>query len=406
MNNTVWYNCDIVTMRLGKYHLIKHAAIVTQDETILWIGLEKDLQSQGYKIESTAINLQRRIVTPGLIDVHTHLVFGGHRSEEFESRLEGISYAEIAKKGGGIQSTVKETHSESEDSLYQSAKKRVQHLLRDGVTTLEIKSGYGLDLQNELKMLRVINQLKKTFPIEIHTTYLAAHALPENFEGDADGYIDYVINTVLPAVIRSCQIDALDAFCEYLAFSPDQVERLFIAAKKYNIPVKLHAEQLSSLHGSTLAANYNALSADHVEYADRNDAKAMAKSGTAAVLLPGAFYMLGEKQIPPIKAFREEGVKMVLASDLNPGTSPMLSLRLALNMGCVLFKLTPEEALAGVTYNAAHALGLEEEIGSLEIGKRADFVAWDITHASELSYWLGGAISNITVAKGKIIHAL
>lgn len=278
--------------------------------------------------------------------------------------------------------------------------------MADGVTTVEIKSGYGLDLESELKMLSVIARLKETMPISIHTTFLAAHALPKEFGDDSDRYIDYVIEEVLPKVVEQCDIDALDAFCEHIAFSPAQVERLFIAAQNYNIPIKLHAEQLSSLHGSTLAAKYGALSADHMEYADDSDAKAMAKSGTVAVLLPGAFYMLREIQYPPIDVFKREGVKIALSTDLNPGTSPLLSLRLALNMGCTLFRLTPEETLAGVTYNAAFALGIEENEGSLEVGKLANFVAWDVTHPAELSYWLGGTVNNRVIYQGSEITDL
>lgn len=398
----IWFNCDIVTMKGGNYEILKKGAIITESDKISWIGLEADLKANFLSSDEHIFDLGGKVVTPGFIDVHTHLVFGSNRSEEFEARLKGMSYAEIANKGGGIQSTVDATRKESEDALFESAKKRVEYLMKDGVTTIEIKSGYGLDLDSELKMLRVIARLKAHFPITILTTYLAAHALPIEYVNNSDGYIDYIIEEALPEVVRTCHIDALDAFCEHLAFSPAQVERLFIAAQKYKVPIKLHAEQLSSLHGSTLAAKYNALSVDHMEYADESDVKAMAESGTVAVLLPGAFYTLREKQVPPIDIFRQQGVKIALSSDLNPGTSPMLSLRLTLNMGCTLFHLTPEEALAGVTYNAAYALGLESSLGTLEVGKEASFVAWSIKHPSELSYWLGGTLENMTILRGKI----
>lgn len=398
-NQTIWHNCQIATMAEGHYNLIEKGVIVTEEGKIRWIGSEADFSHADY-VHYHKCDLEGRLVTPGFIDCHTHLVFGGNRSEEFEARLEGVSYTEIAKRGGGIQSTVNATRQASEEELFHTAKRRIEHLIADGVTTVEIKSGYGLDLESELKMLSVIAQLKKEMPISIHTTFLAAHALPKEFGDDSDRYIDYIIEEVLPKVVEHCDIDALDAFCEHIAFSPAQVERLFIAAKEYQIPIKLHAEQLSSLHGSTLAAKYGALSADHMEYADDSDAKAMAEAGTVAVLLPGAFYMLRETQYPPIEAFKREGVKIALSTDLNPGTSPLLSLRLALNMGCTLFKLTPEEALAGVTYNAAFALGVEKSEGSLEVGKLANFVAWEVTHPAELSYWLGGTLNNRVIYQG------
>lgn len=399
----IWHNCDIVTMRSGCYNIINNGVIKTNDRKIVWIGTYAEIEDEISLFSGEMIDLGGMIVTPGFIDAHTHLVFGADRSEEFEARLKGVSYKEIAKRGGGINSTVNATRLASEDELYNSAKKRIDHLIQDGVTTLEIKSGYGLDLNTELKMLRAIERLKKNIPIKIHITYLAAHAIPNDYHNNGDLYIDYVINEVLPAVMETCEIDAIDAFCENIAFSVEQTRRLFDAAKAYNIPVKLHAEQLSSMHGSTLAASYQALSADHLEYATESDVVAMSENGTVAVLLPGAFYTLREKQLPPIDLFRKKGVKIALASDLNPGTSPMLSLRLALNMACILFSMTPEEALAGVTYNASFALGEEEQIGTIEVGKEADFIAWDIAHPAELSYWLGGTLNNVVVSQGNIV---
>lgn len=337
---------------------------------------------------------------PGLIDCHTHAVFGGNRSGEFEQRLQGVSYAEIAAQGGGIASTVRATRAASEDELFASARQRVQALMRDGVTTLEVKSGYGLDLANERKMLRVARRLADELPLTVRATCLAAHALPPEYAGRADDYIAHICDEMLPALAAEGLVDAVDAFCEHLAFSPAQVERLFIKARELGLPVKLHAEQLSSLHGSSLAARYQALSADHLEFMTEEDAVAMANAGTVAVLLPGAFYFLRETQLPPMDALRRHGVKIALASDLNPGTSPGLSLRLMLNMGCTCFRMTPEEALAGVTVHAATALGLGDSHGSLQVGKVADFVAWQIERPADLAYWLGGDLPKRVVRMG------
>ena len=340
-------------------------------------------------------------VTPGFIDCHTHLVFGGDRSGEFEQRLNGVSYAEIAAAGGGIASTVRATREASEDELLASAIKRARPLLADGVTVLEVKSGYGLDLESERRMLRVARRLEQELPVTVRTTCLSAHALPPEYAGRADEYIDQVCNQILPALAEEGLVDAVDAFCEHLAFSPAQVERVFQAAKRLGLPVKLHAEQLSSLHGSSLAAHYGALSADHLEFMDESDAIAMAEAGTVAVLLPGAFFVLRETQLPPMDALRKHGVNIAIASDLNPGTSPALSLRLMLNMACTAFRLTPEEALAGVTLNAARALGMADSHGSLEAGKVADFIAWDIQRPAELAYWLGGDLPKRVIRHGE-----
>ncbi|MCY1173406.1 Imidazolonepropionase [compost metagenome] len=339
-------------------------------------------------------------VTPGLIDCHTHIVFGGNRSGEFEQRLQGVSYAEIAAAGGGIASTVRATRAASEDELFASAAKRLQSLLNDGVTSVEIKSGYGLDLASERKILRVIRRLGAELPVSVRSTCLAAHALPPEYAERADAYIEHICSEMLPALADEGLVDAVDAFCEYLAFSPEQVERVFVAAQKLGLPVKLHAEQLSSLHGSSLAARYHALSADHLEFMTEEDAIAMAASGTVAVLLPGAFYFLRETQLPPMEALRKHGVKIAVASDLNPGTSPALSLRLMLNMACTCFRMTPEEALAGATIHAATALGMEQTHGSLEVGKVADFVAWDIERPADLAYWLGGDLNKRIIRHG------
>ncbi|MDU9395648.1 imidazolonepropionase [Pseudomonas sp. zfem003] len=397
---TFWHNAHIATLRDGRYSIIEQGALLTEGALIRWVGPLAEAPDTG---DARRVDLGGAWVTPGLIDCHTHLVFGGDRSAEFEQRLEGVSYAEIAARGGGIASTVRATREASEDELLASAVTRARHLLRDGITTLEVKSGYGLDLASERKMLRVARRLGEVLPVTVKTTCLAAHALPPEYAGRADDYIEVVCTEILPALAAEGLVDAVDAFCEHLAFSPAQVERVFQAARGLGLPVKLHAEQLSSLHGSSLAARYDALSADHLEYMTEDDAIAMADAGTVAVLLPGAFYLLRETQLPPIDALRRHGVTMAVASDLNPGTSPALSLRLMLNMACTAFRLTPEEALAGVTLNAARALGLAERCGSLEAGKLADFVAWDIQRPAELAYWLGGTLPNRVVRHGQEI---
>ncbi|KMN24164.1 imidazolonepropionase [Pseudomonas helleri] len=394
---TLWQHCNAATMANGTYSIIEDAAIVTREGFIEWIGPRQQVPAGEY---GHTIGLDGAWVTPGLIDCHTHTVFGGNRSGEFEQRLQGVSYAEIAAAGGGIASTVRATRAASEDELFASARQRLLNLLRDGVTTVEIKSGYGLSLESERKILRVIRRLGQELPVTVRSTCLAAHALPPEYKDRADDYIEHICTHMLPALAAEGLVDAVDAFCEYLAFSPEQVERVFKVAQQLGLPVKLHAEQLSSLHGSSLAARYQALSADHLEFMTEEDAMAMAQSGTVAVLLPGAFYFLRETQLPPMEALRKHRVKIAIASDLNPGTSPGLSLRLMLNMACTLFRMTPEEALAGVTQHAATALGLGESHGSLEPGKVADFVAWNIDRPADLAYWLGGDLDKRVVRNG------
>ena len=394
---TLWQHCHVASMVGGSYSIIENAAIITRAGLIEWIGPRAELAPQA-GLET--VDLAGAWVTPGLIDCHTHAVFGGNRSGEFEQRLQGVSYAEIAAQGGGIASTVRATRAASEEQLLASARQRLEALMRDGVTTVEIKSGYGLDLVNERKMLRVARRLGDALPLTVRSTCLAAHALPPEYSGRADDYIQHICDELLPALAGEGLVDAVDAFCEHLAFSPAQVERVFIKARELGLPVKLHAEQLSSLHGSSLAARYQALSADHLEFMTEDDAIAMAAAGTVAVLLPGAFYFLRETQLPPMEALRRHGVKIALASDLNPGTSPGLSLRLMLNMGCTLFRMTPEEALAGVTTHAATALGLGSTHGTLEAGKVADFVAWQIERPADLAYWLGGDLPKRVVRGG------
>jgi imidazolonepropionase len=393
----LWQHCHIATMAHGNYSIIEDAAMVTAGQLIEWIGPRSEVPTADY---AQVHDLQGAWVTPGLIDCHTHTVFGGNRSGEFEQRLEGVSYADIAAQGGGIASTVRATRAASEDELFESAHKRLRSLLRDGVTTVEIKSGYGLDLASERKLLRVIRRLGDALPVSVRATCLAAHALPPEYKDRADAYIDHICSEMLPALAAEGLVDAVDAFCEYLAFSPEQVERVFKVARQLGLPVKLHAEQLSSLHGSSLAARYQALSADHLEFMTEQDAIAMAAAGTVAVLLPGAFYFLRETQLPPMDALRKHGVKIAIASDLNPGTSPALSVRLMLNMACTLFRMTPEEALAGATQHAATALGMGATHGSLEVGKVADFVAWQIDRPADLAYWLGGELDKRVVRHG------
>jgi imidazolonepropionase len=397
MHKTLWQNCHVASMVGGTYSIIEDAAIVTLGEHIDWIGPRSEVLARG---GMQVVDLDGAWVTPGLIDCHTHTVFGGNRSGEFEQRLQGVSYAEIAAAGGGIASTVRATRAASEAQLFASARQRLNALRRDGVTTVEIKSGYGLDLENEAKMLRVARRLGRELPVTVRATCLAAHALPPEYSGRADDFIEHICETLLPALAAEGLVDAVDAFCEYLAFSPAQVERVFLKARALGLPIKLHAEQLSALGGSSLAARYHALSADHLEFMTEEDAIAMAASGTVAVLLPGAFYFLRETRLPPMDALRKHGVAIAIASDLNPGTSPGLSLRLMLNMACTLFRMTPEQALAGVTVHAAKALGLQDSHGSLAAGKVADFVAWDIERPADLAYWLGGDLGKRVVRHG------
>ena len=394
----VWTGADLVTMRDGKYHLIPQGALVVRAGRLVWVGPEAEMPAFAADRHH---RLPGGIVTPGLVDCHTHLVFGGDRSQEFEQRLNGVSYAEIAAQGGGILSTVRATRAANEEELVASARWRLDRLLAEGVTTVEIKSGYGLDEESELRMLRAIRQLGESVAADVHATCLAAHAFPPEFKLDPDGWVDIICDRLLPQVQALGLADAVDAFCEHLAFSPEQVARVFDRAVALGMPVKLHAEQLSALGGATLAARYGALSADHLEYATEEDARAMAQHGTVAVLLPGAFYLLRETQRPPVDLFRRHGVPMALASDANPGTSPALSLRLMLNMGCTLFGMTPEEALAGVTLWGAKALGLADSHGSLEAGKVANFVHWPLARPAELVYWLGGELPCTVIYRGE-----
>lgn len=342
-------------------------------------------------------------VTPGLIDCHTHLIYGGNRVSEFEMRLNGASYEEIANNGGGIVSTVKATRENSKSELFESAAKRLSYLIDEGVTSIEIKSGYGLDLENEKKMLEVAQQLDQYSPVEVSKTFLGAHAVPEEFKGRADEYIDIVCDEMLPKLHSLGLIDCVDAFCESIGFDLTQTKKVFEAAKKLNLPVKLHAEQLSDLGGSKLATQYNAWSVDHLEFLSIENIQYLKQSETVATLLPGAFYFLSETKLPPIDELRQHKVPIALASDSNPGSSPCLSILLMLNMGTTLFKLTPLEALKGVTINAAKALNREHEVGTIETGKQADLVLWDIQSPAELSYRIGGNPCQLVIKKGNVV---
>jgi imidazolonepropionase len=344
------------------------------------------------------------LVTPGLIDCHTHLVFAGNRASEFEMRLHGAGYEDIARAGGGIFSTVRLTREADEDELFRQSEPRLRALMDEGVTTVEIKSGYGLNFETELKMLRVARRLGEHHALTVKTTFLGAHAIPPEYGGRGDAYVDWVCEDMLPVVVARGLCDAVDVFCENIGFTPAQTRRIFEAARRQDLPVKLHAEQLSNQQGASLAAEFGALSADHLEYLDEHGVRAMAASGTVAVLLPGAFYFLRETQLPPIAALRSHHVPIAVASDLNPGTSPIVSLLASMHMAATLFRLTPLEILRGVTVNAARALGLAGSRGALAAGMRADFCVWDVAAPAELCYWMGGLKPAQVVRSGVLRH--
>ncbi len=387
MSQTLFINATLASMEgESGYGLRQQAALLVDGDKIAWTG---DMAERPTPEAAEVIDCQQRLLTPGLIDCHTHLVYGGDRADEFELRLEGASYAEIAASGGGIASTVNATRAASEALLFTEALPRIRALLAEGVTTLEIKSGYGLDSDNEIKLLRVAAKLAKEFNLRVHKTFLGAHALPPEYEGRADDYITLVCDEMLPRAQREGLVDAVDVFIESIAFDLAQGERVLARAQDLGLPVKAHVEQLSDLGGAAMAAQRGALSVDHLEYLNTADVGKLAASGTVAVLLPGAYYVLRETQLPPIADLREQRVPIALATDANPGSSPVHSLLLIMNMACTLFRLTPAEALRGVTLNAARALGLDNEIGSLETGKQADIVLWDVNRPAMLSYRLG-----------------
>ncbi|HJV50665.1 MAG TPA: imidazolonepropionase [Noviherbaspirillum sp.] len=399
--DALWVNVHLATMASpGSYGEIRDGAIAVRDGRITWLGPRNALPA-GYRA-AVMHEGEGAWITPGLIDCHTHIVYAGNRSDEFEARLNGASYEEIARRGGGIMSTVRATRAASEQELFDASLPRVMNLLSEGVTTLEIKSGYGLDMATERKMLRVARRIGKSLPVRVRTTFLGAHALPPEYAGRADSYIDAVCKEMLPALAAEGLVDAVDAFCEKIGFSAAQTERVFQAARALGLPVKLHAEQLSDQNGAALTARYRGLSADHLEYLSPEGIDAMAAADTAAVLLPGAFYFLRETKMPPIQALRAARVPIAISTDCNPGTSPMTSLLLAMNMACTLFRLTPQEALAGATINAAKALGMENEVGSLAAGKAADFVLWSIERPGDLAYAIGGNPCRRIVHQGRI----
>lgn len=400
--DALWLNVNVATMRptASGYGEIRDAAVAIRDGRFAWVGPRSELPAGA----SSALEHDgdKGWMTPGLVDCHTHVVYAGTRSDEFEARLNGASYEDIAMRGGGIVSTVRATRAASEEQLYAESLPRIRRLMAEGVTTIEIKSGYGLDGDTEVKMLRVARRIGERLPLRVQTTFLGAHAVPPEFAGRPDDYIDACIEDMLPAVHREGLADAVDAFCENIAFSPEQVSRVFDAACRLGLPVKLHAEQLSDQRGAELVARYQGLSADHLECLTPAGISAMAKSGTVAVLLPGAFYFLRDTRVPPIDGLRQAGVPMAVATDCNPGTSPMTSVLQAMNMACVLFRMTPQEALAGATINAARGLSLAAEIGSIEVGKAADLAVWDISGPAELAYAMSGHLPRAIVRAGKL----
>ena len=392
-------DCHAATLVEGgaPYGAVEDAAVVITDGRIAWVGPRADLPGvQAAEVE----RLDGRWVTPGLIDCHTHLVFGGDRSGEFEQRLEGATYEEIARAGGGIVSSVKATRAATEDELFASAMTRLEGLKATGVTTVEIKSGYGLDHDSELKMLRVARRIGRDGGVRVRTSYLGLHAVPPEHRADRAAYVDKAVDEILPASHAEGLVDAVDAYCEPIAFSTEEVARLFDKARALGLPVKLHADQLSDGGGAALAARYNALSADHVEHTTEAGVRAMAAAGVVAVLLPGAYLMLRETKAPPIDLLRRHGVRMAVATDCNPGTSPVASMTAALTLACIQFRLTPEEALAGATREAARALSLNE-VGVIAPGQAADLAVWDIGRPAELCYWLGKPLLHARYLDGR-----
>lgn len=387
IHSSIWHNARIAPTG-DPDQVIDHATIAVRKGRIAWIGKDADLPPE-FNINAKHHNVAGQWITPGLIDCHTHLVYAGNRADEFAMRLAGASYEDIARRGGGIISTVNATRAASEDDLFEQSARRLEALLAEGVSVIEIKSGYGLELATERKILRVARSLGEQYPVTVYTTFLGAHAVPPEYRDRADDYIALVCEEMLPALHAEELVDAVDVFCENIGFTLAQSERVFETAARLGLPVKMHAEQLSNLGGTRLAARYGALSTDHLEYLNETDIAAMMLSGTVAVLLPGAFYFLREKQLPPIELLRHHGVPIALATDSNPGTSPATSLLLMLNMACTLFRMTVTEALQGVTVNAAQALGKADMHGVLAVGRRADFAVWSVDSLAELAYWTG-----------------
>lgn len=404
----IWINAQLASFdpaQTSAYGLLPKQALGIKQGVIQCIAPMQVFEQERSNLNSTEIiDAQGALITPGLIDCHTHLIHAGNRAQEFEQRLLGVSYEQIAQQGGGILSTVYATRKASVEQLVELAIPRLKTLMTEGVATIEIKSGYGLDLDSELNMLRAARELAKRFPVRISTTLLGAHTLPPEYKNRADAYIDWVCNELIPAAVSEKLADAVDVFCEHIAFSPAQTERVLQAAQSYGLGIHVHAEQLSNQHASALAARYHAWSADHLEWLDEEGIQAMAASSTVATLLPAAFYFLRETKVPPIELLRHYQVPMAVATDFNPGTAPLASLRLTMNMACTLFRLTPEEALLGVTRHAAKALGLQDQIGQLREGFAADFIVWDIQHPAELAYQVGINPIKQRVFAGAITH--
>lgn len=400
MFDSLWTNLRIATMEKDNPYIMDGAIGITKNQ-IEWIGSIKDLPTQEAKDVHSCSNAW---VTPGLIDCHTHLIFAGNRAKEFAMRQQGATYEEIAQQGGGIQLTVNATRKATEQELYDLAKERLERFLKEGVTTVEIKSGYGLDFESEIKILRVATQLQQDLPMRIYRTFLGAHICPKEYQNDKDGYIEFLCKELLPEIYKQKLADSVDAFCETIAFSPEQVSKLFTTAQNLGLPVRLHADQLHNLEGGTLAAQYHALSADHLEYLSEAGVEALAKSNTVAVLTPGSYYFLKEDKKPPIENLKKHHVPIAISTDLNPGTSPINSLATIRNMACVFFGFTPEDTLIGVTRNSAQALGMSDHIGTLSIGKKADFVIWKIDELDELSYGIGFDPKKTVVINGKVVY--
>lgn len=407
MWDTLWKNVHLATMAPSRisssdpYGCIKNAAIAAKNGKITWIGAEADLPDAPEKLARSVISMQQKWATPGLIDAHTHLVYAGDRSNEFSQRLNGVSYQQIAHEGGGINATVAATRAMSEEQLLELAITRAKRMIAGGTTTIEVKSGYGLTLEDELKLLRVGRALEQHLPIRVHTTFLGAHALPPEYAGRQTDYVSTIINDMLPRIAEGKLADSVDVFCETIAFSRSETEQIFQAAAQLGLPVRIHADQMSDSDSCALAARFKALSADHVEYANENGVQAMATAGTVAMLLPGAFYFIRETRLPPVDLFRKHKVPMGLATDCNPGTSPLLDLTTTMNMGCTLMRLTPAEALHGVTTIAARALNLQNITGVLQENYAADIAFWPISGPHELSYWIGGVRPSARVFGGK-----
>ncbi|GBR05048.1 imidazolonepropionase [Acetobacter oeni] len=407
MWDRLWIDVSLATDACGTgrpggddFGAIRDGAIAAKDGVIAWVGSRSDLPAEPASLAVDVISCHGQWMTTGLVDPHTHLVFGGDRSGEFAERLQGVSYQDIARRGGGILSTVRATRAASEEELLRVTLGRVRRLIENGATTIEIKSGYGLTTEEELKQLRVARAVGRHLPVRVHTTFLGAHALPPEFAGRQADYVTHLCEDMIPAVAEAGLADSVDAFCETIAFKPVEIERIFETARSFGLPLRLHADQMSDLQGSHLAARWHALSADHVEYANEESVRAMAEAGTVAMLLPGAFWFVREEKLPPVALFRKHGVPMGLATDCNPGTSPILTPTGVMNMACILFRLTPGEALAGHTHIAAKALGLAETAGRLRPGMAADMVLWDVAGPHELSYWIGGVKPSARIFAG------